>query len=179
MRVDIVSKRYAIAFYEALKESGKFDSVFKELKELVSVIKESQDFITFIKSPLIKKDEKLKFFQTLKGEGKISSDLFNFLTLLVNKGRISLLPGIYEYMNYLDMEDKGEVVAEVIAAFDVNDDLKSEIKASLEKISGKKVVLDVKVDKSIIAGLVARIKSQQLDASVKGQLNRLKERMIG
>lgn len=179
MRVDIVSKRYAQAFYETLKESGKFDSVFSQLKEIVILLQESQDFLNFIKSPLLKRDEKIQFFEKLKNDGKIASDLYNFIVLLVNKGRVSLLPEIYEYMNFLDMEDRGEVVAEVTTAFKVNDAIKDEIKSSLEKVSGKKVSLDLKVDKSIIAGLVAKIKSVQYDASVKGQLDRLRDRLIG
>lgn len=179
MRVDIVSKRYARAFYETLKESGKFDSVFSQLKEIVMLLQESQDFLNFIKSPLLKRDEKIQFFEKLKNDGKIGSDLYNFIALLVNKGRVSLLPEIYEYMNFLDMEDRGEVVAEVTTAFEVNDVIKDEIKSSLEKVSGKKVSLDLKVDKSIIAGLVAKIKSVQYDASVKGQLDRLRDRLIG
>lgn len=179
MRVDIVSKRYAQAFYETLKEGGKFDSVFSQLKEMVAVLQESQDFLNFIKSPLIKRDEKVLFFEKLKNDRKITSDLYNFLVLLVNKGRVSLLPEIYEYMNFLDMEDRGEVVAEVTTPFEVNDDIKKEIKFSLEKVSGKKVSLDLKVDKSIIAGLVAKIKSVQFDASVKGQLDRLRDSIIG
>jgi len=179
LRVDLVSKRYAIAFYEVLKEKNKVSEVLEELKSLIKAIDENLDFKNFIKSPLIKRNEKIIFFEKLRKIAKFSDELYNFLVLLVIKGRIQLLPEIFEYINYLFMEDKNEVVGEVTVACEIDKETCEELTHVLEKVTNKKVIINVNTDKKIIAGLVVKIKSQQYDASVKGQLERLKETLVG
>lgn len=178
MKTDIVSRRYASAFYEFLKESGKLAEVLNQMSQLVSITKSDKDVNTFIMSPLINKDEKTKFANSLRNKSLISSEFYNFLNLLIQKSRLPLLSGIYDYMKYLEMEDRGEVYAEVAVAGEIDDDTKSSIKKALESISGKKISLEIRKDPSIIAGFVAKIKSNQLDASVKGQLAKLKDNLV-
>lgn len=179
MKADMVSKRYASAFYDFLKESVSLENVMRELGQLVEVIDSDKNVNLFVKSPLINTEEKLKFVETLKTREFVSAELFNFMNLLIQKNRLFLLPGVYEYMKYLEMEDKGEVYAEVTVAAGIDKDSEESIKKSLESVSGKKIVLDIKRDASIIAGFVAKIKSNQLDASVRGQLTKLRENLLG
>jgi F-type H+-transporting ATPase subunit delta len=179
LRVDLVSKRYANAFYEVLKEKNKVSEVLQELRAFINTAKENADFIIFLKSPMIKKNEKILFFEKLRKEIKFSEELHNFFILLVNKGRIDLLPSISEYLNYLFMEDNNEVVADVTVACEIDESTKNELIKVLEKVTSKKVALNINVDAKIIAGLVAKVKSHQYDASVKGQLKRLKEILVG
>jgi F-type H+-transporting ATPase subunit delta len=179
LRVDLVSKRYAIAFYEVLKEKNKVSEVLGELKSLTKAIDENVDFKNFIRSPLIKRNEKILFFEKFRKIAKFSDELYNFLVLLIIKGRIQLIPEIFEYINYLFMEDRNEVVAEVTVASEIDKETCEELSNVLEKVTNKKVVINLNIDKKIIAGLVAKIKSQQYDASVKGQLERLKETLVG
>ena len=179
MKADVVSKRYASAFYSFLKGSNSLEKVMKELGQLVEVIETSKDVNLFVRSPLVKTEEKILFGEALRSKGLLSSELFNFIVLLIRKNRLPLLPNIHRYMKYLEMEDRGEVYAEVTVPKEIDEETKDSIIKSLENISGKKIVLNIEKDPSIIAGFVARIKSNQLDASVKGQLKNLKESLVG
>lgn len=179
MKANMVSKRYASAFYDFLKGSVSLENVLRELGQLVELIDSDKNVNLFVKSPLIKTEEKLSFVETLKARDFVSAELSNFMKLLIQKNRLFLLPEVYEYMKYLEMEDKGEVCAEVTVAAEVDEDVEESIKKSLESVSGKKIVLDIKKDASIIGGFVAKIKSNQLDASVRGQLTKLRESLLG
>ncbi|MGA1861714.1 ATP synthase F1 subunit delta [Deferribacter thermophilus] len=176
--VTAVSKRYAIALFEYAKEKNIVDNVLSELKDLVDLYKTSDEFKTFIKNPLIKKSEKEKVIKSMADEGKLSKDLMNFLLILVEKGRLVLIEEIYNYFRLLQMEENGEVDAYVKLADEYDDKIKSEIKNSLEKITNKKVNLNIEIDKSILGGFIAQVKSNLYDVSISGQLRKLKETLL-
>lgn len=177
MKANVVSKRYAIALYDVAKESSQIESLIEEYGSFVNSCKDSGEFLEFIMNPLISRDDKIKVFDELKGKS-VSDTLYSFLVLLAKKNRLPILLEVYDVLRALYMEEKGEVEAEVSVAAEISDADAEEIKAVLSKVTGKKVSLDVKVDPSILGGLVARVNSDLFDASVKGQLNKFKENII-
>jgi F-type H+-transporting ATPase subunit delta len=74
-------------------------------------------------------------------------------------------------------EKKGELLAEVTSAVVLKASQKKAIEASLKSSLGKKVEIDVKVDERLLGGLVIRLGSTMLDASVSSKLERL--RVVG
>lgn len=177
MKANVVSKRYAIALYDVAKESSQTEALLEEYGSFVDSCKSSSEFLEFIMNPLINRDDKVKVFDDLKGKS-LSDTLYSFLVLLAKKNRLPILLEVYDVLRALNMDEKGEVEAEVSVAVEVSDADKAEIQKVLSKITGKKVSLDVKVDPSILGGLVAKVNSDLFDASVKGQLNKFKENII-
>ena len=177
MRANVVSKRYGIALYGVAKEAGQTETLLTEYKDFVGICNDNDGFLSFILNPLIKKEEKIKVFTKLKG--KVFSDtLYSFFVLLSKKNRLPIIIEVYDVLKELYMEEKGEVEAEVLVATKINEQVKKDIEKVLNRITKKNVTLDVNVDPSIIGGLVVKVKSDLYDASIKGQLDRIRENLI-
>ena len=82
------------------------------------------------------------------------------------------------YLKTLAMEEKGEAVAEVTSAAELSADAVKNLEDALSTITGKKITAVVTVDKSILGGVVAKVGSTLYDASIQGQINKIRDRLI-
>jgi F-type H+-transporting ATPase subunit delta len=178
VKENIVAARYAEALFQEAQAEKKLDQVIAQLAAVTTAYEQSADFKTLIKSPLISKDEKLAVINVLKSKGMIDEFLYKFLQLLVSKNRLSLLELISAEVKAMDRKAKGEAEAVVTVASAMDDNSKATLKAVLDKITGKKVTLSEKVDPTILGGVVAQVESSLYDASVRGQLNKIKEQLV-
>ncbi len=103
----------------------------------------------------------------------------NFLTLLVQKKRIVILPEIAEEFQVMVDSEKNISHGHVISAIELSAELQENVQATLEKLTGKKVKLTSSVDPSIIGGIIAKVGDLVLDGSIKTQLAGLKDSIKG
>lgn len=177
MKANVVSKRYAVALYAVAKESSETKALIEEYGAFVDSCKKSSEFLEFVVNPLISREDKISVFDQIKKKS-MSDTLYSFMILLAKKNRLPILLEVYDVLRALYMEEKGEVEAEVFVAMEISDADKKDIQDVLAKVTGKKVSLNLKVDPSILGGLVAKVNSDLFDASIKGQLNKFKENII-
>jgi len=178
VKENIVAGRYAEALFEEAKAENKVEAVIAQLGSLSELFSQSEDFSVLVKNPLIQKEEKQLIVNALKDKGAIDEFLCKFLTLLVSKNRLSLLDLIATEVVAMDRRAKGEAEAFVTVPVTLDDASKKALKETLDKITGKKITITENVDASIIGGVVAQVESNLYDASVKGQLNKIKEQLI-
>ncbi len=138
MKENVVAGRYAQALFEEAKAENKTQDVIDQLAFISVLYEESADFQTLVKNPLIKKSEKQAVIETLKGNGTIDEFLYRFITILVSKGRLSLLKLIADEVMSMDMMDKGEAEAVVTVAAGLDEASKKALGEVLNKITGKK-----------------------------------------
>ena len=105
--------------------------------------------------------------------------LAGFLNLVLEKNRAGILPDIADELRILTDLDQNISHGLVISAVPLNDDLLAKTQATLEKLTGAKVLLETKVDPSLIGGIVAKVGDLVLDGSIKTQLIGLKESIKG
>jgi F-type H+-transporting ATPase subunit delta len=178
MKENIVAGRYAHALFSEAKAEGKTAAVIDQLSGLSALYSASADFKMLVKNPLISKKEKQSVIDQLKVKGAVDEFLHKFLTLLVSKNRLSLLNVIAEQVLAMDRADKGEAEAAVTVAAPLDDASKAALNDVLSKLTGKKITIKETVDASILGGVVAQVESSLYDASVKGQLNKIKEQLV-
>jgi F-type H+-transporting ATPase subunit delta len=94
---------------------------------------------------------------------------------LFDKGRIGFLGTINEFYQKLADELKNIARASLVSATEISSETVEKIRATLSKMTGKDIVLDVKVDQSLIGGVVSRIGDLVLDGSIKTQLLNMRE----
>eukprot|EP00831_Metopus_contortus_P037209 TRINITY_DN29335_c0_g2_i1.p2 TRINITY_DN29335_c0_g2~~TRINITY_DN29335_c0_g2_i1.p2 ORF type:complete len:130 (+),score=38.12 TRINITY_DN29335_c0_g2_i1:172-561(+) len=99
----------------------------------------------------------------------------SFCDLLADRGRVALIPAIAS--DYKAMMDavSGVISGELITVSELNAERRSAIQANLEKQAGKKLELSFATDKSILGGVVLKVGDKVMDASLKAQLQILKE----
>ncbi|MGE4319165.1 MAG: ATP synthase F1 subunit delta [Deferribacterales bacterium] len=178
MKENIIAGRYAEALFQEAKSENKLEQVLTQLDVVSGLYETAADFKTLIKSPLIKKEEKQAVVDVLKSKGIVDEFLYKFLTLLVAKNRLSLLELITKEVASMNRRAKGEAEAFVTVAVSMDETSKQALKQTLDKITGKKITLKEKVDSTILGGVVAQVESSLYDASVRGQLNKIKEQLV-
>lgn len=106
-------------------------------------------------------------------EGQINESGENFIKLLVENDRITLLPEITALYKRYRANAQGSVDAEVISASDIDEQQLANIAASLQKRLGKKINLSSHIDETLIGGAIIRAGDLVIDGSVRGRLDRL------
>ena len=76
-------------------------------------------------------------------------------------------------------EHRGETTAEIVTARPLNDDQVAALKSQLRSRAGREVNIDAQIDPAILGGIVVRLGSQMIDASIRTKLNRLALAMKG
>lgn len=179
MGVETIARRYATALADVVLKSGEPETVKAELKTWEQLLTASTDLQRAFNNPSIAHAKKERVLEGLVAKTNPSKTTANFLRVLVHNGRLMVLGDIMERFDSVLEERSGRVGAEVTSARELGDSQRNELKANLEKITGKQVKLNFRVDPNLIGGVVTRIGSTVYDGSVKTQLENLKEELIG
>lgn len=179
MKNSVLARRYAKALFMVGKEEnavGEYASGLRELAEVFSATPEVRDALC---NPMYPQEARAKVMEYLAGQMGASPVLANFFNLLVQKKRAVVLPEIAESFQDMVNEDQNICKGTVVTAIEMDEALVDEVKAMLEKITGKQVMLTAQVDPSILGGIVAKVGDLVLDGSLKTQLTDLKESITG
>jgi F-type H+-transporting ATPase subunit delta len=109
---------------------------------------------------------------------QISRPVLNLIVLLLRRGRIDQLPRVAQEFARLDDKRQGIVHATVTSAAALSPDEVRALTQRLEQTTGDHVSLEVQVDPSLLGGLVVRIGDRLIDGSVRGRLERLRNRLV-
>jgi F-type H+-transporting ATPase subunit delta len=169
-------KRYAQAAFELALEKNELGSWQEGLKKIADLTGEEQ-LMALLESPRLPFDAKKELLQ--KGSGSIHPLVFNLALLLVNQGRLRIAGDISKQFTSLLDAHRGVERAQVIAAVPLGDDDRETISSRLGKAIERKVVIDDKVDASIIGGFIARIGDLLIDGSIRQRLESLKKSLVG
>lgn len=170
--------RYAQALFDLAKESKTTDQVASDLMTFQGLIDESDDLRRFLRSPAISSAEQVKALGALLNKGGVAGTAANFLKLVATKRRLFALEDmIRDYITLNDAE-KGVSRAEVTVAEPLKDAHVQALKEALAEVAGSdSVAVSIKVDASIIGGMIVKLGSRMVDSSLKTKLNLLRTRM--
>jgi F-type H+-transporting ATPase subunit delta len=170
-----VARRYNQALYDIALETGAADKILSDFTDIQRTIAGSKELENFLATPLIGPAKKAEVIRALF-TGKISELTLDFLLLVSEKGRVSDLVTITE--DFLDLvnQERGVVTAKVRTAVEVTDKERDTISRKLSQYVGKDVSAVYSVDPSIRGGFVAKVGDRIIDASIKRQLELLRER---
>ncbi len=169
-----VAGRYASALFDLARDGGVIDKVESELKSLQAAIDASADLRAFLASPIYDRADQVNTVTALAERAGFSPLTGNFLKLVAKNRRLFALEDIIRAFRALAADHRGEVSAEATTAAPMNDDQVKALRLEIERMVGKAVNLETRVDPDLLGGLVVKIGSQMVDASLKTKLNRLK-----
>ena len=164
--------RYAKAILDLAVENKATAAVEKDMRLVVETISGSSELREMLASPVIKGSDKREALTSIfRGGHAISEGLIG---MLVDNKRVGLLNEVAEKFIILNEELKGEGIAFVTTAVPLTADLEEKILKQVETMTGNKVVLENKIDESIVGGFILRVGDLQYDASISNKLNNLK-----
>jgi F-type H+-transporting ATPase subunit delta len=158
----------------SLAQSSNLSEKFGEdIRSLLSLLEGSEDLRQFLGNPLVKPDAKKAVIQQIAGE-EMNPLMHSFLKLLVDKGRILFLEGIgKQYLARL-RELNQTVLAEVTSAVPLSEAQLQTVREKVQAMSSaRQVEIETKIDADLIGGVILKVGSQVIDASLRGQLRRL------
>ena len=166
------SIRYAKATLAFANESNSSQAVNDDMKSLMSLIVENLELIEVMENPMLGTEKKEAVMNAiLPNSNKLTR---KFFSLLAVNNRMELLVPICDNFMQLYAAQRGEVKAIVKTAIPLTPDLENQALQTVKKLTDKKVILENKIDSSIIGGYILKIDDKQFDASVSNQLKAIK-----
>jgi len=172
-----VSGRYATALFELARDEKSVDAVKVDLDRFDAMLADSADLKRLVRSPVFSADTQSKALTAVLDKSGISGISANFLKVLTANRRLFAVTDVIRAFRALVAKFKGEATADVAVAETLSDKHLDALKAALKTVTGKDVALNVKVDTSLIGGLVVKLGSRMVDSSLRTKLNSIKHAM--
>jgi F-type H+-transporting ATPase subunit delta len=172
-----VSGRYATALFELARDEKSIDAVKADLDKFDAMLNDSADLKRLVRSPVFAAETQAKAISAVLEKAGINGISANFLKVLTANRRLFAVADVIRAFRALVAKFKGEATADVTVAEALNDKNLDALKAALKSVTGKDVALNVKVDPSIIGGLVVKLGSRMVDSSLRTKLNSIKHAM--
>lgn len=169
----ILARRYAAALYALADEQKEIDAVAADMRTLKTLQRESAEFRELARNPRLARGVLTKTAKQVAIAAKLSPLTSNFLALLAQGRRLSLLPTAADHFLAELARHRGEFTAEVRTARPLSHAQEEQLASSLRSLAGGKVHLTVREDRTLIGGLTVKLGSRLIDASVRGKLERL------
>jgi F-type H+-transporting ATPase subunit delta len=169
-----LAERYAAALFELADERRVLDAVAGDLRELRAMLHESGDLVRLLRSPVVSRDEQGKAVAALAERAGLADLTRDFLGLVAKNRRLFAVPAMIEAYLAKLADRRGEIAAEVIVAQNLNEARQAALLEQLRRTVGARVVVDIRVDPRLLGGMIVKIGSRMVDASLNSRLQRLR-----
>ncbi len=169
--------RYATALFDLARETDAIDAVKADLERFDALVAESPDLTRLVRSPVFSAEEQLQALSAVLERAGIGGLAAKFLKLVTSNRRLFAVRDMVRGYRELVALHKGEATAEVIVAENLKDEHLTALRSALKAVSGKDVDLDIKIDPTIIGGLVVKLGSRMIDSSLRTKLNAIRHAM--
>ena len=170
-----IGRRYAKALINLAGSDSNIEKIGESLSEIAEVYYAEKSVRNVILEPKISRNKKMLFIEEITKKMKCDPLLSKYCRYLVSRNRFEIIGDISMAYKKLASEKLGTATAEVVVAKELNKKDMEALQTQLSQYTGKKVTLAVKVDESILGGIVTSIDSLVLDGSIKNRLNLIRE----
>lgn len=166
----MVEKVYADAVFSLGTDENCLDTLCEEIFGLADIFSANEELVKLLSAPTVSLDEKTAVLKNIFG-GKISEYAMNFILVLTEKNRAAYLPKIAEQVKNEYNERNGILEVKATTSIPMKSEVKDKLVRKLEAVTGKKITLVERVDKSILGGIVLDYGNTRMDSSVKSRLD--------
>ncbi|HEY6284868.1 MAG TPA: ATP synthase F1 subunit delta [Ktedonobacteraceae bacterium] len=171
-----IARRYAGAIFDIGLKQNTLDRTLEDVQEIAKLFS-IRKLAYLLREPNIPAERK----ETAIRQGLASMVLptsLNLALLVVQRGLVDLMPNIARELNQLVLDHKNEATAEVTTATRLDEATQSQVQQALERMTGKKILLETRVQPNILGGVVARVGDQVIDGSVERRLKLLQQQLL-
>jgi len=180
-----VARPYAQAAFDVARENDALAELSESFAAAKALMEDGQ-VAAFLSRPKLSDEERLSFLQGLFAEAVAEGSVFagadkhgtNFLKLLLENGRVGVLPEIAEHFAALKADIENSVDAVVTSAAPLSEARMQEIAASLKARLGREVKLTSEIDENLIGGAVIRAGDVVIDGSLRARLEGLAHALV-
>ena len=171
-----IARRYAGAIFEIARKQNTMDRTLEDVKGIAEVFahRKLAYLLREPKIPAQRKETALR--QALAA--KVLPTSLNLALLIVQRGLVDVMPNIATEFEHLVLDYRNQAIAEVTTAAQLDDAQKAVVKRALEQKTGKSILIETRVDPSILGGVVARVGDEIIDGSVRNRLHVLQQQLL-
>jgi F-type H+-transporting ATPase subunit delta len=173
-----VARRYARALFAIGVDAGNFEALGREIGDLATLWSSSTELRETLRNPVFTGSEKRAVLGKILPRVTPTLAVQRTAFLLLERQRIVLLPAIARAYRELADAHTGRVRARVTSAQPLGDAALDRVRRSLERRTGKHVILETVVDPGVIGGVVAQVGDLVLDGSIRTQLAALRQKLL-
>ena len=171
-----VAKKYSNALFLSVQEKGLIDEAYEQFNSLKELIANDNTLVNFLSAPQVSDENKLALVRNVF-EPRIEKLFVEFLVVLVNKNRVKFLPEVIDEFDRLVEAERGIGRVSVITAIPMTDAERTKLKSKLHAKTKLEIVLEEKVDPSILGGMIIILHNEIIDGSVSHGLNKVEEQL--
>ena len=174
-----VARRYAKAFLSAAEEVGATDALLADLLRFqAAAAQNDRELFRALANPVFTLDERKAVLDVVVLKLGVHPLTCNLLMVLLDKGRFAELHFLAEEYHAMADVRAGRARVSVETATPMGRVLEDAVRAALERVTGKQVILETRTNPDLIGGMVARVGSKVYDASVRARLDDIRQRLI-
>jgi F-type H+-transporting ATPase subunit delta len=174
-----LAERYAAALFALANERRMLDPVAADLRALKAMLGASADLSRLVRSPILSRSEQGRAIAALAERAGLSPLVRDFLGVVARNRRLFAVPAMIDaYLRKL-AERRGEITAEVTAAQPLSEAQLARLGDELRRAVGRRVAVEVRVDRGLLGGIIVKLGSRMIDGSLKSRLARLQLAMKG
>jgi len=174
---DSTAQKYAEALFGIGSSQGKLEVFQMNAQDFERVLDSSKDLMIALSHPNIRKTQRKEVIAGVLKECAYDPLFNNFIKLVVERGRIQYYHKIVHSFVGLRDAAVGRLRGVVYVAEPLTAEQHERLRAKVQSKLGCEVVLEEKIEPSIIGGLRLEINGHVYDSSVKRHLERLREAM--
>jgi len=174
-----LARRWAKALFAIGEEQGNLLGLTREVQRVAEAWEENEELRNAMSNPALGREARTQVWESVQRNLGVTRIGRNFFMLLLAKGRLGKLPAIARELQVLGDRKDNRLRAEVSTAAAIGEDVVTRLRMALQKATGSTIVVNARVEPGLIGGLVTRIGDMMYDGSVKTQLARAKEQMLG
>ena len=174
-----VTITYARAFTDVVFDKGLSASkILEELHSIARMLQENSMLRQVWENPSIPTEQKRNLLDAIAREEGISRPVRNFMAVLIDHRRIRFVDQILKEFEKELNGRLGFAEAEVTSARDLNEVERRDLESQISRLLGQKVKAHYQQDKSILGGAIVKVGSTIYDVSVRGQLQKVREKLV-
>lgn len=170
-----LARPYAVAVYKRAKETGTADK-WSDALAFVTLLMQDEQLAKAAANPKANREQFSEAFLGLCKD-HLDTEAQNFVRLLIRNRRLDLVKYIAELFSQYKADDEGYIEVDVSTAFPLKDAEQARLSSVLEGVLEKKARLRVDVDPTLIGGVYIKAGDRVIDASIRGQVERLAKRL--
>jgi F-type H+-transporting ATPase subunit delta len=167
---------YGGSLYDLAVEENCAAAMMEELDGIRKIFMENPDYVRLLSEPSIPRAERISLIDQAF-DGQVHPYVNNFMKVLCREGLIRELTGCIAQFRSRFYKDQNIAEAVVTSAVPLNEKQISALLEKLEKLSGKTILLQQKVDAKVIGGLKVEVDGMQLDGTLENRISTVRRKV--
>ena len=173
MSAGLVARRYAKALFKVCNYDLAAGRALQSPLATIGELFEQNDAGKILRSPAMPLDLKKSLLDYALKAGNATNELKAFCDMIVDAGRVELVPDVIAVFGELLDEAEGTMEAEVTSAGELSSSDRTTIEGLVAGVVGKKIKLNTTVDQDLLGGFVVNVGNFKIDMSLKTRLDGL------